>query len=177
MNLDRWRTRSSLLADLDDDQVAFLASVAVEEVLPPDTTVFKVNSPADRFYLIDSGGMGTVFEANQISLNRQVALKVLPPELASEPERLERFEREVQLTALLTHPNTVAIYDYGRTEDGVFYYVMELLSGMDLKSLVERFGPLPAGRTIYILRQACQSLAEAHAAGRRIAARGRLRFG
>ena len=70
-----------------------------------------------------------------------------------------------QLTGTLTHPNTVAIFDYGRTPDGVFYYAMELLEGMNLDEFVNRFGPLPEARLVYVLRQVCGSLAEAHAAG------------
>ena len=76
-----------------------------------------------------------------------------------------RFEREVQLTSALTHPNTVAVFDYGRTPDGIFYYAMEYLEGMNLDELIQRFGPLPEARMVYILRQVCGSLAEAHAAG------------
>ena len=76
-----------------------------------------------------------------------------------------RFEREVQLTAQLSHPNTIAIYDYGHTEEGLFYYVMEFLEGMNLEDLVRDCGPLPPGRAVAILEQACGSLAEAHASG------------
>src|SRR4029077_17913392 len=75
-----------------------------------------------------------------------------------------RFEREVRLTATLSHPNTVEIYDYGRAEDGSYYYVMEYLPGLSLAELVERYGPVPPGRAVYLLRQVCQALREAHAA-------------
>ena len=77
----------------------------------------------------------------------------------ADPRALERFEREVRLTATLSHPNTVEIYDYGRTEDGTYYYVMEYLPGLNLAELVKRHGPLPAGRVVYLLRQVCQCFA------------------
>jgi serine/threonine protein kinase len=76
-----------------------------------------------------------------------------------------RFEREVQLTSALTHPNTVAVFDYGRTPDGLFYYAMEYLEGLNLDDLVTRFGAVPEARVVYLLRQICGSLAEAHIAG------------
>jgi serine/threonine-protein kinase len=78
---------------------------------------------------------------------------------------LRRFEREAQATSALSSPHTIQVYDYGMTEDGTFYYVMELLSGRDLESLVREFGPLPPDRAIYLLRQVCHSLADAHARG------------
>jgi serine/threonine-protein kinase len=78
---------------------------------------------------------------------------------------LRRFEREARATAALSSPHTIQIFDFGATDDGTFYYVMELLTGRDLESLVRDFGPLPANRVLYLLRQACHSLADAHARG------------
>jgi serine/threonine-protein kinase len=110
------------------------------------------------------GAMGVVWEARHALLRRPTAVKLLAP--GTEGERsLARFEREVQLTAGLTHPSTIAIYDYGRTGDGVFYYAMELLNGINLFQLVTLDGPLPASRVVHLLRQACGALSEAHAAG------------
>ena len=97
-------------------------------------------------------------------LHRPTAVKLLHVDKTSE-ETIARFEREVQLTSQLTHPNTIAVYDYGRTSEGVFYYAMELLDGITLDELVNRFGPQPEGRVIAILRQLCGSLAEAHGLG------------
>ena len=85
--------------------------------------------------------------------------------LPAGPRALERFEREVRLTATLSHPDNVEIYDYGRSEDGTYYYVMEYLPGLSLAELVDRHGPLPPPRAVYLLRQACRALREAHAAG------------
>ena len=110
------------------------------------------------------GAMGVVYEARHALLRRPTAIKLLAPGVAGE-RALARFEREVQLTAALTHPSTIAIYDYGRTEKGVFYYAMELLRGVNLQHLVSTDGPLPAGRVVHLLDQACGALAEAHANG------------
>jgi serine/threonine-protein kinase len=114
---------------------------------------------------ISAGGMGVVYLAEHQLLKRPCAVKLITPERAGDPKALVGFEREVRTTARLSHPNTVEIYDYGRTDDGTFYYVMELLSGLSLADLVERHGPLPPGRAIFLLRQACGALAEAHAVG------------
>jgi serine/threonine-protein kinase len=114
---------------------------------------------------LGSGGMGDVFLAEHVLMKRPCALKLIRSEAAADPTALARFEREVRTTASLTHPNTIEIYDYGHTDDGTFYYVMEYLPGLSLHQLLAEFGPLPPGRVIYLLRQACSALAEAHVAG------------
>jgi serine/threonine-protein kinase len=114
---------------------------------------------------IGAGGMGEVYLAEHQLLKRPCALKLIRLGVESGTTALERFEREVRLTATLSNPNTVEIYDYGRTEDGTYYYVMEYLRGLSLAELVERHGPLPPGRAVYLLRQVCHALREAHAAG------------
>jgi eukaryotic-like serine/threonine-protein kinase len=114
---------------------------------------------------IGAGGMGEVYRAEHVLLRRPCALKLIRRERAGDPKNLRRFEREVQLTATLTHPNTVQIYDYGHAEDGTFYYVMEYLPGLTLEELVKREGPLAPARAIRLLRQVCGGLAEAHARG------------
>jgi len=113
---------------------------------------------------IGQGGMGVVFRARHALLRRPTALKLLPPEVAGE-RTIRRFEAEVQQTSRLRHPNTVSIYDYGRTVDGLFYYVMEYLDGVSLQELPDLDGPQPPGRVIYILSQAAHALAEAHGMG------------
>ena len=113
---------------------------------------------------LGEGGMGVVYEARHAMLQRPVALKLIRADKVS-PDALSRFEREVQLTSSLSHPATIQVYDYGRTEDGVFYYVMEFLSGLSLAELLKREGALPVGRAVHLLRQVCGSLAEAHERG------------
>lgn len=120
---------------------------------------------------IGQGGMGEVWLARHRMLARPAAIKLIRPEMLGDSERaqarrlLERFEREARVTASLGSPHTVELYDFGITDDGTFYYVMEYLDGRDLETLVRSYGPLPAERVVYLLRQACESLAEAHAHG------------
>jgi hypothetical protein len=117
------------------------------------------------------GGMGEVWLAKHAALVRPAAVKLLRPALidgktvAQADAALRRFTREAQITASLHSPHTVQLYDFGRTDDGTIYYVMELLGGVDLERLVGRFGPQPAERVIHLLGQACHSLHEAHRAG------------
>jgi tRNA A-37 threonylcarbamoyl transferase component Bud32 len=115
--------------------------------------------------LLGAGGMGEVYLAEHELLKRPCAVKLIRPEVVLRAETIDRFEREVRINATLSHPNTVEIFDYGRTEDGTYYYVMEYLPGMSLADLVERYGPLPPGRAVYLLRQVVLALQEAHEAG------------
>jgi serine/threonine-protein kinase len=119
---------------------------------------------------IGSGGMGEVWRASHRLLVRPAAIKLIRPEMLgssneTRTQLLSRFEREAQATALLKSPNTVDVHDFGLTEDGILYYVMEFLEGLDLSSLVERYGPVPPERAVTLTRQACESLAEAHSDG------------
>jgi len=118
---------------------------------------------------LGSGGMGEVWTAHHRLLARPAAIKLIRPEMLGDQtlagKLLERFEREALATAVLTSPHTITVYDFGITDDHSFYYVMELLQGFDLATLVKRWGPIPAGRVIYLISQACDSLAEAHSRG------------
>lgn len=113
---------------------------------------------------LGEGGMGEVYLARHTLLRRHTALKLLPPERAG-AKTVARFEREVRATSQLSHPNTVAIYDYGRTREGIFYYAMEYLEGTDLQRLVREQGALEPGRVVHVLAQIAGALAEAHARG------------
>jgi serine/threonine-protein kinase len=113
---------------------------------------------------IGEGGMATVYLARHDLLRRPAAVKLLKPARATD-EMIARFEREVQMASSLSHPNTVEIFDFGRTRDGLFYYAMEYLDGLTVGEIVARDGFLPVARTIHILRQVCAALAEAHAKG------------
>src|SRR5688572_19459550 len=115
---------------------------------------------------IGGGGMGEVWRARHRLLIRPAAIKLIRPQMSGDPELLlRRFEREARATAALKSPHTVQLYDFGATEDGRLYYVMELLDGLDLDTLVDRYGPLPAERVVHLLRQVCSSLQDAHANG------------
>jgi serine/threonine-protein kinase len=117
---------------------------------------------------LGAGGMGEVWRAEHRLLAMPAAIKLIRPDALSgsdgdgRRQLVKRFEREARATAALTSPHTVQLHDFGTTEDGSFYYVMELLHGLDAEALVTRFGPLPPERAVYVLRQVCDSLAEAH---------------
>jgi serine/threonine protein kinase len=115
---------------------------------------------------IGGGGMGEVWRARHRLLIRPAAIKLIRPQMSGDRELLlRRFEREARATAALKSPHTVQLYDFGATEDGRLYYVMELLDGLDLDTLVRQYGPLPAERVVHILRQVCSSLQDAHVNG------------
>ena len=119
---------------------------------------------------LGQGGMGEVWRAEHKMLARPAAIKLIRPDALAgsrgEPaELIHRFRREAQATALLESEHTIELYDFGTATDGTFYYVMELLDGLDLEVLVKRFGPLPAERAVFLLLQVCESLAEAHESG------------
>jgi serine/threonine-protein kinase len=114
---------------------------------------------------LGAGGMGEVYLGEHKLLKRPCAIKLIRPNQAADPRALARFESEVQATAKLTHWNTVEIFDYGHTEDGTFYYVMEYLPGRSLQELVDLYGPMPSERAIHLLRQVCDGLKEAHDMG------------
>ena len=114
---------------------------------------------------IGRGRMGEVWRAEDRALRRSVALKILSPEHGRKPSRVARFEREIQATASITHPNVVRIHDWGVTDDGVWYYAMDLLEGADLGSVVKRAGPLPPALALELFIPAARGLAEAHRMG------------
>ena len=120
--------------------------------------------------LLGRGGMGEVYRANHRMLARAAAIKLIRPAVLSGADEdaqlaIRRFRREAELAATLRSPHTVEIYDFGVTDDGTLYFVMELLDGLDLESLVRQHGPLPASRVVHIVTQVCDSLEEAHARG------------
>ena len=149
----------------------FLWSVVVALAVAFSRTIHGLRKEVQKIRLgqytleekLGQGGMGVVYRASHAMLRRPTAIKLLSN--STDPSALARFEREVQRTAMLTHPNTVTVFDYGRTPDGVFYYAMELLDGATLDEIVEVDGPQPAARVIHLLDQAAASLAEAHGAG------------
>ncbi len=115
--------------------------------------------------MLGKGGMGEVYKAEHVLLKRDCAIKLIRKDEDTDERALVRFEREVRATAKLTHWNTIEIFDYGRTDDGTFYYVMEYLPGMSLDEIVKKYGRVPLGRAVHFLVQTCHALKEAHAMG------------
>jgi DNA-binding NtrC family response regulator len=144
---------------------------AREPVLEIDQALVDEGLPLGLYRLlgtVGAGGLGVVWRARHQLLARPCAVKLIRPELLGESNReaaIERFQLEARTIARLSSPNTVKLYDFGVSETGSLFFVMELLDGMDLASLVLKFGPLPPERVVTVLRQACRSLGEAHAAG------------
>lgn len=164
------------------DMIFFDSSSSVEMILALAATIFVsvtgvkmisyLRTKADearelgRYRLkekIGSGGMGDVYLAEHRLMKRPCAIKVIRSDKAGDPKAIARFEREVRATARLNHWNSISIFDYGRTSDGTFFYVMEYLTGMSLQELVKRRGPLSPARAVYLLKQVCNALIEAHA--------------
>ncbi|MFL5401813.1 MAG: serine/threonine-protein kinase [Gemmatimonadales bacterium] len=120
---------------------------------------------------LGEGGMGEVWRARHRMLTRPAAIKLIRPASAGDgrpgisEEAVRRFQREAQVIARLRSPHTVELFDFGMAVDGAFYYVMELLDGLDADSLLRRFGPVPPERAIYLLHQVCHSLSEAQSCG------------
>ena len=147
--------------------IALLVPVLVSRViydLRAEVATAKTLGPYELGERIGAGGMGEVYRARHALLRRPTAIKVLRPGTTGEAA-IARFEREVQLTASLTHPNTVAVYDFGRTADRFFYFAMELLDGRNLQEIVDATGPMEPRRVVHVLRQICGSLGEAHTRG------------
>ena len=163
----QWTFRSLLVLLATSSVAIFLFSLRVAR-LQRDAQMAAIELKQLGQYELEeklgSGGMGVVFKGHHAMLRRPAAIKLLNVDKVNDAS-IHRFEREVQITCKLNHPNTIAIYDYGRTPEGVFYYAMEYLDGIDLQALVEKFGPLPEGRVVHILKQICGSLFEAHSLG------------
>lgn len=142
-----------------------LATVASRVIYGLQEKVFEARQLGQ--YLLEAkigeGGMGQIYRASHAMLRRPTAIKLLPGEHSE--SQLRRFEREVRLTASLTHPNTISVFDFGRTPEGTFYYAMELLHGLNLENLIDDYGAQPAGRVVKILTQVCGALNEAHGVG------------
>ena len=167
-----WMNASALIVFVSN-YVFVLSSAILSAIL--SHLVWKAQQQARKvgsYYLeeqLGTGGMGEVWRARHHLLARRAAIKLIRPEglgsdVRSQQIAVTRFEREAQSTASLRSPHTINLYDFGVSDGGAFYYVMELLIGRDMQSLVRDFGPLPPERVLYLLAQVCESLAEAHAA-------------
>lgn len=146
------------------DRLGRLAVNAIEKSRKQSSWIDRTLGNYTLEEQIGQGGMGVVYRARHSMLRRPAAVKMLKASTLS-PSAIERFEAEVNITSELSSPHTVQVYDYGRTEDGQLYYVMEYLDGLSLSELIADYGPMPEARIIHILCQVCGSLAEAHAKG------------
>jgi eukaryotic-like serine/threonine-protein kinase len=167
MPLDNWASVVGTNGGLSLVMVAAFAIYGAHriEVLRREASEARKLGQYQLIRRLGSGGMGEVHLAEHVLLRRPCAVKLIRADRAVDGNDLRRFEREVRITATLTHPNTVQIFDYGHAEDGTFYYVMEYLPGLTLEQLVKDGGPLLPARAIHLLRQVCAALREAHAVG------------
>ncbi len=154
----------ALLYMVEWSAMALFATTAIHSVIYGLQERIQELGQYTLLHKIGEGGMGVVYRARHALLRRPTAVKVLPADRTT-PAAIARFEREVQLTAELSHPNIVSVYDFGRTPDGSFYYAMEFLDGVDLQRLIEESGPIAPERAVHMLLQAADALAEAHAVG------------
>jgi serine/threonine-protein kinase len=147
--------------------IAAIVAIVISRIVYDLTVAVNRARDLGSYHLVSPigrGGMGEVWRAEHRMLARPAAIKLIRPASGGiSRDSLVRFEREAQATATLRSPHTVEIYDFGTTEDGAFYYVMELLTGWDADTLVRRHGPVPPERAVHLLRQVCRSLEEAHA--------------
>ena len=133
--------------------------------VPPDAAALGEQFPSlEIFELLGQGGMGAVYKARQVHLDRTVALKILPPEVSGDPAFAERFTREARSLAKLNHPHIVGVYDSGKTEAGLFYFIMEFVDGTDLRYVMQS-GELSPSQALAIVPQICDALQFAHDAG------------
>ena len=165
--------KNGLLMHYPDYLLAFAAAAISQVVTQLGRQVTKAREMGSYQLgeLIRRGGMGEVYKATHRMLARPAAIKLIRPEILAMAEgesadlAVRRFHREAEAAANLRSPHTVELFDFGITEDQTLYFVMEFLEGVDLETLVRDAGPLPAGRVVHVLRQACESLAEAHEQG------------
>jgi serine/threonine protein kinase len=167
LNILKWTFRGLYVLLAVCSLAIFIFSIIVSRMQREAQKTAIKNQKLGQYTLetkLGAGAMGIVYKGYHTILRRPTAIKMLNVEKINDAS-IERFEREVQITSKLNNPHTVAIYDFGRTEEGVFYYAMEYLDGIDLQTLVDKYGPLPESRVIKILEQVCSSLYEAHTMG------------